>query len=143
MFETLDDSEQNKEDSQTDDSSQEQDQAFSFEGPPTVAFFFAGALVFVSFFFGRSDSMKTFSALTYLAVAVFTIGVFWRLRTQLSFWATFVALLLLHLPVVLYSPLSTFWLHQKGLVFVDVADFLVYLMGISAINKLISSFKKN
>ena len=143
MFETLDDSQQSDEKRlRTDDDSQDRDEAFSSEGAPTLLFFCAAGLMFTSFFFGNSSSMRAFTALTYLTVAVFTIGVFWRLRSRVSFWVVFSVILLLHIPVVLYSPLSTFWLHNKGLFFVSLADFLIYLAGVLIIDRLIGSLKK-
>jgi hypothetical protein len=137
MFETLDDAEQDKEALLGASEELDNEKALtSFEGPPTLAFILAAVLLFASLFLGHQGSMRAFTATCYLSVGVFATGLFWGLRNRAWFWITMTVLLLLHLPLVLYAPLSGYWLHGKNGVLIDFADFAVYFLVLAAMKKL-------
>lgn len=137
MFETLDDSElRSGTGPGAHGHAEEQQESSGIEGPAILAFWAAGALVLISFFIGSSGSLRGFTAVTYLAVAVFAIGVFWRLRKHPWYWTTLAILLAIHVPLVIYAPFSEWSLHHKGMALVVFADLLVYCAGIVAAKKL-------
>jgi hypothetical protein len=137
MFETLDESVRGSgTDPGTPENSLEQDEPRGFEGPSTLIFWAAGVLILISFFMASSGSLRVFTAVTYMAVAVFATGVFWRLRKHVWFWTTLGLLLAFHLPLVIYVPFSQWWSHQKGMALVDLVDLLIYCACIAAIENL-------
>jgi len=137
MFETLDDAEQDKEALLGASQEPDDEKALtSFEGPPTLAFILAAVLLFASLFLGHQGSMRAFTATCYLSVAAFATGLFWGLRNRVWFWITMTVLLLFHLPLVLYAPLSGYWLHGKNGVLIDLADFAVYFLVLAVMKRL-------
>lgn len=144
MFESLEESERKSEagSKSVEDAGEEKESSSPYEDA-SLAPWIAGALILLSFVFAHLGDMKVFAAVTYLAVGVFVVGVFWRFNRHLWFWTAVATLLALHVVLVICVPISAWWLHGKNMVVIATADLIVDFGSIGIFVRLADRQSKN